>query len=137
MILVVFVGLSAALVPILRGRLLNLAQLKFHRSWLLLIALGMQLPLILVTGPRTPLREIAYVASYVVAISFLYLNRRVPGIWLIAFGAGLNLVAIIANGGVMPASPHALASAGLPTQPTHDYINSMALVAPRLAFLGD
>src|SRR5437588_668467 len=137
MILVVFVGLSAALVPILRGRLLNLAQLKFHRSWLLLIALGMQLPLILVTGPRTPLREIAYVASYVVAISFLYLNRRVPGIWLIAFGAGLNLVAIIANGGVMPASPHALASAGLPTQPSHDYINSMALVAPRLAFLGD
>src|SRR5947208_5061477 len=137
MILVVFVGVAAAAVPLLRGRLLNLAELKFHKSWLLLLALGMQLPLILTSGPRTPLREAVYVASYLVAIAFLYFNRRIPGIWLIAVGAGLNLIAIAANSGVMPASPHALAAAGLPTQPSSSYINSMALHSPRLLFLGD
>ena len=137
MILVVFVGVAAAAVPLLRGRLLNLAELKFHKRWLLLLALGMQLPLILTSGPRTPLREAVYVASYLVAIAFLYFNRRIPGIWLIAVGAGLNLIAIAANSGVMPASPHALAAAGLPTQPSNSYINSMALHSPRLLFLGD
>src|SRR5437763_2991621 len=137
MILVVFVGVAAAAVPLLRGRLLNLAELKFHKSWLLLLALGIQLPLILMSGPRTPLREALYVTSYLAAMAFLYFNRRIPGIWLIAAGAGLNLIAITANGGVMPASPHALAAAGLPPAPSHDFIHSMALRSPRLLFLGD
>src|SRR5205807_2632099 len=45
--------------------------------------------------------------------------------------------AITVNGGVMPASPHALGAAGLPTGTSQTFINSMALPAPRLAFLGD
>src|SRR5947207_14700492 len=109
MILVVFVGVAAAAVPLLRGRLLNLAEVKFPKSWLLLVALAMQLPLILPHGPRTSWREAIYVASYLVALAFLYFNRRIPGIWLIGVGACLNLIAITANGGVMPASPHSLA----------------------------
>jgi hypothetical protein len=67
---------------------------------------------------------------------FLAANWRLPGLPLAALGAALNLLAIVANGGVMPASPSALAAAGLPVdQP--GFQNSAALADPRLAFLGD
>jgi hypothetical protein len=55
---------------------------------------------------------------------------------LIALGAACNLLAIAANGGVMPASPTALAAAGLPMD-TPGFQNSTALADPRLGFLGD
>jgi hypothetical protein len=54
---------------------------------------------------------------------------------LTALGAALNLLAITANGGVMPASPAALARAGLADDP--GFQNSTVLADPRLAFLGD
>ena len=108
MTLVVFVGLAAAAVPLARGRLMNLAQVRFRRPWLLFVAMALQAFLILVTGPRNPLRDAAYIASYFFAGAFLWENRRIPGLWLIGAGAALNLLAITMNGGVMPASPHAL-----------------------------
>jgi Family of unknown function (DUF5317) len=55
---------------------------------------------------------------------------------LLALGAACNLVVIAANGGVMPASPTALAGAGLPVDEA-GFHNSAALADPRLAFLGD
>jgi Family of unknown function (DUF5317) len=67
---------------------------------------------------------------------FLAANWRLPGVPLITLGAACNLVAIAANGGVMPASPTALAGAGLPVR-APGFHNSAALADPRLAFLGD
>ena len=55
---------------------------------------------------------------------------------LVALGAALNLLVISVNGGVMPASPSALAGAGLPVNEP-GFQNSTALAEPRLAFLGD
>jgi hypothetical protein len=55
---------------------------------------------------------------------------------LVALGAALNLLAITANGGVMPASADALAAAGLPAAEP-GFQTSAALADPRLAFLGD
>ena len=55
---------------------------------------------------------------------------------LTALGAVLNLLAITANGGVMPASPAALAAAGLPADEP-GFQSSTAVDDPRLAFLGD
>ena len=63
-------------------------------------------------------------------------NRRVPGMALTALGAALNLLAITANGGVMPASPAALAAAGLPVDEA-GFQSSTAVDGPQLAFLGD
>jgi hypothetical protein len=48
----------------------------------------------------------------------------------------LNLLAISVNGGVMPASPSALAGAGLGADEP-GFQNSTALAEPRPAFLGD
>ena len=71
-----------------------------------------------------------------VAGLFLVANRELPGIPLVVLGAAANLLAIAANGGVMPASPSALATAGLPPEQP-GFANSAALAHPRLAFLGD
>ena len=51
-----------------------------------------------------------------------------------AVGAGCNLLAIIANGGYMPADPEALASVGLGGP---GYTNSIVLTDPVLPFLTD
>jgi hypothetical protein len=57
-------------------------------------------------------------------------------LWLAALGGALNLAAITANGGVMPADPDALAAAGVHQQ-AGDFANSTAVAHPHLAFLGD
>ena len=61
---------------------------------------------------------------------------RVPFLWLIALGGVLNLAAIAANGGVMPADPDALAAAGIAT-PAGEFSNSTAVADAKLQFLGD
>ena len=55
---------------------------------------------------------------------------------MLALGATLNLIAILANNGVMPASASALRTAGMLTSST-DFLNSAAVAHPRLLFLGD
>jgi hypothetical protein len=71
-----------------------------------------------------------------VEIAWVWLNRDVPGMWLVGLGAACNLTAILANGGVMPASARALEIAGLSTDPDV-FTNSAVLADPRLPFLGD
>jgi len=45
-------------------------------------------------------------------IVWVWLNRGLPGIWLVAVGVLMNTVAIAANGGVMPVEPLAAQYAG-------------------------
>jgi MFS family permease len=137
MLIVVFVLLAAATVPLARGDLRALVNLRFRHTWLLALALATQLYLMFVPGAQTPPRVGAHLGSFVLGIAFLSLNRNVPGLWLIGLGALFNLATIAANGGVMPASPHALAAAGLPVDPGDLYANSAALEHPRLLILGD
>lgn len=136
MLLLVFLALAAATVPLTGGRLRALAHVRFRGLWLLWLALGVQLALTFLSGPETDLRVACHVATYPLGIGFILMNRRIPGLRLVAAGALMNLTAIVANGGVMPAAPHALAVAGLPADPVV-YSNSLALAAPRLLFLGD
>jgi hypothetical protein len=56
--------------------------------------------------------------------------------WLVALGGALNLTAIAANGGVMPAAPHALEKAGFALDP-EGFVSSGAIAHPQLQFLGD
>lgn len=138
MLLLAFVGLAVVTVPLFRGRLAALAELRFRGVWLLALSLGVQILVIsLVPGPRTPLREGAFIGSYLAAIAFLWWNRRVPGLWLVAVGAAMNLLVIAANGGVMPAAAHALIRADIPATIPRFFTNSMPVANPRLAFLGD
>jgi predicted MFS family arabinose efflux permease len=136
MLLLVFLALAATAVPITGGRLRALADVRFRGLWLLWLALGVQLTLTFLPGTESDIRVAGHVATYPLGIGFIWMNRRIPGLWLVAVGALMNLAAIAANGGVIPAAPHALAVAGLPADPGV-YSNSIALAAPKLLFLGD
>lgn len=123
--------LFLALVPLGRGRLSALVELQFRRPWLLWAALALQILLFMPGGPAWPA---AHLLSYALAGAFAWSNRRLPYLWLLCLGGALNLVAIAANRGTMPASPAAEAAAGLTGT---DPANSAVLAHPHLAFLGD
>ncbi len=137
MLMLVFLAAALAAVPIGRGRLRALAVMRFEASWVLVLAVAIQLTLAFVPEGGPPgLREAAHMSTYPMGIAFIYANRRIPGLWLVGLGALLNFAVIVANAGVMPAAPHALAVAGLPPDPA-TYSNSAALADPHLLFLGD
>jgi Family of unknown function (DUF5317) len=134
--LVAVVVLSALVVPVAGGRLGALAELRLRRRGWIFAALGLAVLGIGLPGLPDWARSLLLVAAYPAGAVFLVANRRVPGMPLAALGAALNLLAIAANGGVMPATPAALAAAGLPVgEPGFE--NSAVVADPRLAFLGD
>jgi hypothetical protein len=78
-----------------------------------------------------------YVASTVAVLATLLRNLGQPWFRLIALGAGLNLLAIVTNGGVMPADPAALAVVGLRDRSDAVFSNTAAISHAAFAVLGD
>ena len=138
MLIGVLFVLCVAAVPLAGGRLGALADLRLRATWLLMAGLGAQVVVISVFPDGAgALHTGAHLASYALIAAFVAANwARVPFLWLIALGGALNLAAIAANGGVMPADPDALAAAGIATPPG-EFSNSTAVSDPALAFLGD
>lgn len=118
------------------GRLDGLTTVRFRLAPLALGGLLFQLVLFspAVTERIGDSGPMLYVASTVAVLVALLANLRLPGLWILALGAGLNLVAIVTNGGYMPSSPEAwMALNGLPEVPTEAYTNS-ALITSATAF---
>src|SRR6266542_3842996 len=136
MFLVAIVLMSALAVPLFGGRLSALADVRARLAWILMLALGLQVVALTVPGVPESLRPLIQLASYPIAGVFVIANRHLPGMLLIGLGALLNLIAMSANGGGMPASAAALDKAGLPLQ-RDTYANSALVRDPRLGFLGD
>jgi hypothetical protein len=135
-ILVVLVALALVTVPLAGGRLGALMEMRFRAVWLLGLAFAIQVALAILPGETTDLRLAVHAATYPMGLAFVWINREVPGLWLIAVGALSNGVAIVANGGVMPTTTEALRTAGLEVDP-QVFANSAALADPRMLFLGD
>ncbi|HET9559658.1 MAG TPA: DUF5317 domain-containing protein [Actinomycetota bacterium] len=136
MFLIAVVVLAALAVPLAGGRLSALVEVRLRRVWAIFAALGLEIIAIDLPGLPDGLRAALMVVAYPLLAVFLAANWRLPGMPLVALGGALNLLAISVNAGVMPASPSALAGAGLdPAAPGVQ--NSTALDDPRLAFLGD
>ena len=114
----------------------RLGRLRWRHTWLVWLALADQILVISVLPDRHGLSETAHVGSYVLAGLFVLLNHRSMGTLVVGAGGLLNLTAIAANGGVMPASPDALKASGWHPSPGH-FANSAAVPHPRLGFLGD
>jgi uncharacterized protein DUF5317 len=131
-------GLLAGLIAgfALGGRLEHLAEVRFRWGPLALVALGIQLVLFspLADGLPHEAGRAAYVASTALVGAVVLANLRHPGVPLIALGAGMNLLAIVANGGAMPASPGALIAVGFGVGGN---TNSVVLPDPVLAPLTD
>jgi hypothetical protein len=77
--------------------------------WLVVVAAVPQALAFYLPATRTRIPEAAaaagLVGSQILLLAFCWINRQVPGIWLLALGTGLNLMVIAANGGFMPISP--------------------------------
>jgi hypothetical protein len=101
-------------------------------------AIGLQLLVTTVGSTWMPnaVAETLHLVSYALAVAFLFVNRRITGLWVVALGGGLNLLAIAANHGVMPATTAALRRAGREVV-TVGFSNSNAVAHARLSFLGD
>jgi Family of unknown function (DUF5317) len=123
------------------GRLRNIERIDF--VWWQYALAGLVVQLVLFSSPveerigslGTPI----YVVSTLVVMAALLRNLRYPGLIVIAAGAALNLVAVVANGGAMPSSPDAwLALTGVAELPVTHFSNSV-LMGPDTVFpfLGD
>ena len=82
-----------------------------------------------------PVGRLVYTASTLAVFVAVLANVRIPGIPVLAVGAGLNLAAIVANGGIMPADPAAAASAGI--VPDDVFSNSAIVDNPVLGPITD
>lgn len=138
MILPVLFLVVVATVPVLGGRLGRVAELRFEKAWLVGAALGMQFLVIGAPAEVIPvvISAAVHLLSYGLLIVFILVNRRVSGLTVLVVGGMLNLVAIGANGGVMPASAGALETAGIPVD-SGDFANSAPIEDARFWFLGD
>jgi hypothetical protein len=135
MLLVITALALVASVPLAGGRLSALAEIRPRAVWAVLLAAAIQVAITQMAGGSHELHVVLHVLSYVLDAYFLYANRRLAGVPLVALGAALNVLAIVTNGGVMPASAGALRISGIASRPGFD--NSAVLAHPHLAFLGD
>jgi hypothetical protein len=99
---------------LLGGRLDRLSGIRFRWAPVALIGLLVQValfsePLSSVVGDAGPPIYVASTAAVLVAV---LRNLDITGLPIVAIGAASNLLAIVANGGYMPADPDALASIG-------------------------
>lgn len=99
---------------LLGGRLEGLAAVRFRFAPLVVAVLLLQLALFSPLADAVPddLSRLVYVVSTGLVVFVLLGNLRVTGIPLIVLGASSNLLAIVANGGAMPASQAALDALG-------------------------
>lgn len=123
----------------LGGRLSRVADVRLRTPWLFYVAIGLQLaafPSLLVPlqAPER-LATALSLASYGALLVVFLRNVRLAGMPIAGAGMVLNLTAIIANGGHMPALPRAMRDAGLSYSGV--YNNSVAESSPRLAWLVD
>ncbi len=120
------------------GRLERLSTLPFAWAWLAMAGLVVQI--VLFSGAVDGLLgggigSAVYIVSTAAVLIAVLRNVRLVGMPLVVVGAAANLVAIVANGGVMPTTVEALRAAGL--DPTDGFSNSAVLADPALAPLTD
>jgi Family of unknown function (DUF5317) len=137
MFLVIFVLLALATVPLAGGRLSRLADLRLRAVPVVFVALAVQVVIIsLIGGGPDWLHPALHLSTYAVTLWFVWVNRSVPGAWLLGAGGLCNFVAIAVNGGTMPASRGAIEAAGV-AHGSQVFANSGVVEHARLAFLGD
>jgi hypothetical protein len=136
-ILPFFVLLTLTSVPLFGGSLVRLGDIRVRSFWAAALALALQLIIIDILDTVLPhvVATALHLVSYALAVGFILANAHITGLWIVVWGGVLNLIAIAANNGVMPASPAAMRSAGL-VEPA-GFSNSAATTNARFAGLGD
>jgi hypothetical protein len=92
-------------VPLTGGRLSSLETIRLRWLWLAFVAFGVQVVLVtVVPSGDAGLHRILHLATYALVGACVLRNLDLRFLWVAAVGGLLNLIAILANGGVMPAS---------------------------------
>ncbi len=132
------VPIGLALGFLLGGRLSGLATIDFRWPWLAIAGFFVQVLLFSaavsdVVGAAGP--PIYVVSTAAVLVAVLRNVVAIPGLAVVALGAASNLLAIVSNGGFMPASEEAFAALG---QSVHSgYTNSAIVESPAFEPLTD
>jgi hypothetical protein len=129
------VGILAGL--LLGGRLERLGELRIRWAWLAVAGLVVQVilfadPVASIVGGLGP---VVYVGSTAAVLVAVVRNWRITGMPIVALGAASNLLAIVANGGVMPASPEAVSA--IDPLGSAGFSNSVVMADPALRPLTD
>jgi len=135
MLLVITALALVVSVPLAGGRLSRLADIKVRGIWAVMLAVAVQVGITQIPGGSHAFHAALHISSYVLDAYFVFANRHLKGVPVVALGAALNVLAITVNGGVMPASASALKISGIAERAGFD--NSAALAHEHLAFLGD
>ncbi len=139
MIVVVATLVGMTLATVTGGRFRRFANLEVRSLWVIWATIVVQT--LLFELPPTLVSDSTYakvhIGTYAAAFLFLWLNRQIPGATIIGLGAGANAAAIIANDGVMPASPAAWKTAGFQAAAEGEFENSDITPDANLALLGD
>ena len=136
MIILVASIIAVFTVPLSGTSLAPLADLSLRWVWLVWLSVGLQLPITVLSVPELARATVAPHDVRALQPRSSSSNWRLPGVPLLAVGAGMNLAAIAANGGTMPASEWAWHTAGFPTL-VGDFENSNVMHNARLPWLGD
>jgi hypothetical protein len=135
--IIVVASIAAILTVPLAGRSLSpMARLVLRRVWLVWLSIGLQVLITMLPNFPNWLGQPLHLFTFVLSAGFLWSNRQLPGALLVAVGAGMNLAAIAANNGTMPATEWAWRTAGFPML-VGDFENSNVTHGARLAWLGD
>ncbi|MGQ9517992.1 MAG: DUF5317 domain-containing protein [Anaerolineae bacterium] len=135
MILVLALILALFVAVLTGGKLRRLANLPLRAPWLALLGFGLQIYIIY--EPETTARgwlsphTLVLVLSYVLLLVFVWMNRRLPGMPIIALGLLMNFTVMLANGGYMPISPEAVQRVG------HEYELQSTAPGARLKYTKD
>ena len=129
------IGLAIGLLS--GGRLERLGELRFRWAWLAIAGLVAQIVLFAepVASAIGQLGPAVYVASTAAVLVAVLGDWRITGMPIVALGAASNLLAIIANGGVMPASPEAVSA--IDPLGAEGFSNSVVMADPALRPLTD
>lgn len=152
MVLLVAIFLALAVGYLTGGSFAQAHQARFRALSLFFGAVFIQVliftPLLGTRGFIHDYGPLIYIGSVLASLSAILLNLHIPGMKIMAIGAALNALVIIANGGYMPSTEEALARAGkLETveraearAPGDDWVLTNSKIADddtRLLFLGD
>jgi hypothetical protein len=139
MIIVAAFIIAGLTVPLAGGKLSALTALRLRALPVICLAMALQIFVINIVASsiNTDVAEGIHLLSYVLAFVFVWLNRRVAGIGILAIGATMNAVAIGVNGGVMPTTDWAIKTSGQEAEVAGTFTNSGRVEEAKLVFLGD
>lgn len=147
LVIAVALGLAAGLVNArIRKEPYQPIDLKYF--WLILVAATPQMLAFFISGTRDKIPDqwipAILIASQLILLVFVWLNREHPAMWVLGLGLLLNLVVISLNGGWMPISPDTLNKLSVPADTwqigaRHAFSKDMVLTreTTRLWFLSD